>query len=343
MTKLLSINKGSFKYVIFFLIASLQSEVWIDNPINSIIFYRNYHDSRIILELGDNGQLNQEGCDYLSSNLISIEYKLALINCLSIKNYSKRNSNFKIYLDYLEDKYKKKYFSDNLVGNDVERLCLEFLRAYDYTQDISISKKNIDNISGDIEQLLSFNIVKFIIYSTILDSDKKNWPKIHKTFFKIIDHNDLIKDIKQNTIRDISDFFDSYTGYRNDLISPTGSFIPYDKAPKQKSGKSISDFMVYPEIARQSGIEGKVYIKFFVDNMGIVQEDSIQMLPLSPGNEQSVIFKEAAISAVSQSEWEPAMQRYSRIGVWMTVPINFKLENNWKFFKKKKKSKKNQK
>ena len=61
MTKLLFINKGSLKYVTFFLIASLQSEVWIDNPINSISFYRNYHDSRIILELGDSGQLNQEG------------------------------------------------------------------------------------------------------------------------------------------------------------------------------------------------------------------------------------------------------------------------------------------
>ena len=38
-------------------------------------------------------------------------------------------------------------------------------------------------------------------------------------------------------------------------------FIAYDKAPRPKYGKSISDFLKYPSRARTMGVEGKVYIK----------------------------------------------------------------------------------
>ena len=39
------------------------------------------------------------------------------------------------------------------------------------------------------------------------------------------------------------------------------------------------------------------------------------------------VFEEAAVTAVKKSEWKPAMQRDMRVGVYMTVPVNFKLKD----------------
>ena len=98
-------------------------------------------------------------------------------------------------------------------------------------------------------------------------------------------------------------------------------FVAYDKAPLPKSGKSIFDYLEYPKLAIEMKLEGKVFIKFFVDKKGKVRQNSIQMIRGNP------VFEEAAVTAVSKSEWKPAMQRDMKVGVWMTVPVNFKLKD----------------
>ena len=98
-------------------------------------------------------------------------------------------------------------------------------------------------------------------------------------------------------------------------------FVAYDKAPLPKSGKSIFDNLEYPKLAIEMKLEGKVFIKFFVDKKGKVRQNSIQMIRGNP------VFEEAAVTAVSKSEWKPAMQRDMKVGVWMTVPVNFKLKD----------------
>lgn len=98
-------------------------------------------------------------------------------------------------------------------------------------------------------------------------------------------------------------------------------FVAYDKAPLPKSGKSIFDFLEYPKLAIEMKLEGKVFIKFFVDKKGRVRQNSIQMIRGNP------VFEESAVTAVSKSEWKPAMQRDMKVGVWMTVPVNFRLKD----------------
>ena len=39
------------------------------------------------------------------------------------------------------------------------------------------------------------------------------------------------------------------------------------------------------------------------------------------------VFEKAAIDAVANSEWWPAMQRDMKVGVWMTVGVKFNLED----------------
>ena len=104
--------------------------------------------------------------------------------------------------------------------------------------------------------------------------------------------------------------------YKNDP-----EFIPYDQAPMPKKGKSIFDFLVYPKLAIEMKLEGKVFIKFFVDKNGKVRANSVHMIRGNP------VFEVAAITAVIKSEWIPARQRDMRVGVYMTVPVNFNLKD----------------
>ncbi len=100
-----------------------------------------------------------------------------------------------------------------------------------------------------------------------------------------------------------------------------GDFVAYDKAPTPRAGKSIFDFLVYPKLAIDMKLEGKVFVKFSVDKHGQVKPGSIQMIRGNP------VFEQAAIDAVAKSQWKPAMQRDMKVGVSMTVPINFKLKD----------------
>jgi len=99
---------------------------------------------------------------------------------------------------------------------------------------------------------------------------------------------------------------------------PKVTFIPFDKPPKPKRGLGIRP--IYPEIAQEAGIEGTVYIQFFIDKKGNVTEAWIQKGLPNTG------LDEAALSSVKKSKWKPAQQRGKKVGVWQTVPVVFTLE-----------------
>ncbi|MBI89558.1 MAG: hypothetical protein CMG60_05665 [Candidatus Marinimicrobia bacterium] len=99
---------------------------------------------------------------------------------------------------------------------------------------------------------------------------------------------------------------------------PNIKFIPFDTAPKPKKGLGIKP--IYPEIAKEAGIEGTVYIQFFIDEKGNVTEAYVQKGVPNTG------LDEAALSAVKKSKWKPARQREKKVGVWQTVPVRFELK-----------------
>lgn len=76
---------------------------------------------------------------------------------------------------------------------------------------------------------------------------------------------------------------------------------------------------IYPEIARKGGIEGKVIVRVLIDKDGKPKKAQIVK---NPGID---IFDEAAIEAVMQSTYSPAIQNGRPVKCWMTIPINFRL------------------
>ena len=99
--------------------------------------------------------------------------------------------------------------------------------------------------------------------------------------------------------------------------APKFKFIPFDKPPKPR----VPVRPIYPDIAQEAGIEGTVYIQFFIDVKGNVTEAYVTKGMPNTG------LDDAALTAVKKSKWYPAQQRDKKVGVWQTVPVVFSLTN----------------
>ena len=122
------------------------------------------------------------------------------------------------------------------------------------------------------------------------------------------------------TVKDtVLDDFSDWEGPDALGRGPSEEFIPYDQAPRPRT--PLSDILVYPELAKEAGIEGKVYVKAFINVKGIVKSARIVTGVPNTG------LDEAALKAVKKSRWYPARQRDKKVGVWITIPIDFSLTN----------------
>lgn len=97
-------------------------------------------------------------------------------------------------------------------------------------------------------------------------------------------------------------------------------FIAYDEPPTPIGGQAaIARNTIYPEIAKEAGIEGQVYIQAFINANGVVEHCLI--MKGMPGTG----LDEAAISAIKKTKFNPAKQRDRNVGVWISIPVTFKL------------------
>ncbi len=74
----------------------------------------------------------------------------------------------------------------------------------------------------------------------------------------------------------------------------------------------------YPELAVRAGLEGKVWVKIWVDKEGRPK----QVVILKSDAE---IFNEAAVEAAKQFLFTPAYMNNGPVSVWVSLPFRFKL------------------
>ncbi|MCK9245070.1 MAG: M56 family metallopeptidase [Candidatus Marinimicrobia bacterium] len=104
---------------------------------------------------------------------------------------------------------------------------------------------------------------------------------------------------------------------------PKPVFVPYDSPPEPIGGfKAIQENVVYPEKAKQAGIEGTVIIQARVDEKGDIQESVVLK---STGNGE---LDEAALDAIDKSKFKPAYYKGKPVGVYISIPVIFKLNND---------------
>ncbi len=97
-------------------------------------------------------------------------------------------------------------------------------------------------------------------------------------------------------------------------------FVAVEEMPEPIGGiAAIQSKIVYPEIAKRAGVEGKVYVKAFVDENGNVTKVVIQK-GLGAG------LDEAAMKAVKETKFKPGKQRGKPVKVQVSIPIVFRLQ-----------------
>jgi TonB family protein len=97
-------------------------------------------------------------------------------------------------------------------------------------------------------------------------------------------------------------------------------FVAYETLPEPMGGYgAIQRNVVYPAVARKVGIDGTVVVKAFVNAEGQVTETVILEGYSNCG------LNEAAMNAIKQAKFKPAMQRDRPIGVWIAIPVHYRL------------------
>ncbi|MGB9741794.1 MAG: energy transducer TonB [candidate division WOR-3 bacterium] len=95
--------------------------------------------------------------------------------------------------------------------------------------------------------------------------------------------------------------------------------VPFWKVEKKPEPVSIPK-PVYPELARNAGIEGRCVVEALVDVDGSVVDAKIIK---SSGNQS---LDAAAIEAAFKAKFTPAMQRDKPVRVWVSIPYQFSLQ-----------------
>lgn len=96
-------------------------------------------------------------------------------------------------------------------------------------------------------------------------------------------------------------------------------FVAVEEMPAPIGGLSaIQEKIVYPELAKRAGVQGKVYIRAFVDENGNVTSAEV-VKGIGGGCD------EAALDAILKTKFTPGKQRGKPIKVQVTVPVLFKL------------------
>ena len=96
---------------------------------------------------------------------------------------------------------------------------------------------------------------------------------------------------------------------------PRDTFIAVEKEP------AIVRSVVpeYPSLALKAGIEGKVFVKMWVDNKGKVREVRI----LRSNND---VFNDVSVEAAKQFVFTPAYMNNGPVSVWVAFPFVFRLK-----------------
>lgn len=95
------------------------------------------------------------------------------------------------------------------------------------------------------------------------------------------------------------------------------AFVPVEKEPYIDI-KELQRKVVYPDLAKRAGIEGKVNIRVLVGKNGSPKKHIIE-------STDSDLLNDAAIRAVMTSQFTPAIQNNQPIDCWVSIPIVFRL------------------
>ena len=108
-----------------------------------------------------------------------------------------------------------------------------------------------------------------------------------------------------------------------EIVENMPIFRPHLNSTKEEGDIDLHKFALnkarYPDLARENGIEGKVWVRFVVDKKGKVSNVEVVR------GAHELLDNEALRVVKQLPDFSPGMQRGKKVKVYYHVPINFKL------------------
>jgi periplasmic protein TonB len=102
-----------------------------------------------------------------------------------------------------------------------------------------------------------------------------------------------------------------------DILPRPDTFIPCDEFPQAIEMIQPE----YPEMARQAGVQGDVWVKALIDKEGRVRDVIIEKASGAHAG-----FEDAAIAAAKATSWKPALSNGQPVAIWISYKVSFKLK-----------------
>lgn len=103
----------------------------------------------------------------------------------------------------------------------------------------------------------------------------------------------------------------------DDYLPGMDEFVPVEIMPEMIHEVKPD----YPRMAKQAGLDGRVWIKVLISKEGTVRE---AVVAKSSGNGS---LDEAALSVAKQNRFKPGIQNGRPVAVWVTYKVDFVLKN----------------
>ena len=202
-----------------------------DSPLTSTPFSDAYLDVPIIREAKQAGVMNERFADYLSSPMVPIDRKAALVNALSWRFEGKHNA--VIYSDYLTARYPR--MARKLPTPD-EMLCLGYLAELD---DYFNPRKALPLLEFAREgNTRSFTIAIICALCQAQVALESDWAEVWRATRRVELNRRLVQDLRPEAKRIIFDYMNTYREYARTRVqnrpatkSKEGTMMPTSNGP----------------------------------------------------------------------------------------------------------------
>ena len=147
------------------------------------------------------------------------------------------------------------------------------------------------------------------------------------TQLEIVEDDVEVEDIEINAEVDQTEVIEEYVPVEveEEEVSETEVFTIVEEMPAYPGGDDklyeyLGKNIKYPQIARESGIQGRVFVNFVVEPDGSVSNVKV-MRGIGGGCDE-----EAVRVIKTMPKWKPGKQRGKAVRVTYTIPVVFKLQ-----------------
>jgi protein TonB len=150
-------------------------------------------------------------------------------------------------------------------------------------------------------------------------------PSIFRTDFETVDNKKLLDDFRLTVEVEPEDEFEDYKSIIDEpevLTAPDVPFVASEIMPEFPGGdqelmRFLKENLVYPKVAREIGISGKVIISFVVETDGSLSNVDV-------ARSASPSLDEEAMRVVKMMpKWSPGKQRQKPVRVIYNLPVDF--------------------